>query len=460
MLLPSKRPPGRLKSLLVKPDFPCIVVTLLTMTLATLITAALVLRYATADSGYGTFSTSQGPVCIVPINHGGDSAPAIVSAFNRCGRNSAGRGTVVFQNTTYTIKTVMETLNLENVDIDLQGTLSWDNSNITYWLDNSTPKDQPGQHGAAWWFGGKNVNWIGHGYGTLNGNGQAWYDYNAGRSNLAGRPFHMMIKNTSNSLFQGLRFLNSQMWTMSIEYSNNVILEDIYINSTSTNGSPTLNTDGADIYYSDNIHFYKWVVVNGDDSISPKANSTNIHISNCTFYNGAGIAIGSVGQYAGQHEHIENVTATNIRFHNTKHTAYIKTWTGVPKGSPPNGGGGGLGYAKNLHFSDFHLDKSGTGGVFTITQCTAFNNENGDCDTSKFQLSNIVLENFVGSTESANIAQMQCSADAPCPGIEIRNVTLYNWKTGHNANQYLCSSVQNPTGFKCTGGISGEDHGW
>ncbi|KAK8221978.1 hypothetical protein M8818_000145 [Zalaria obscura] len=174
MLLPSKRPPGRLKSLLVKPDFPCIVVTLLTMTLATLITAALVLRYATADSGYGTFSTSQGPVCIVPINHGGDSAPAIVSAFNRCGRNSAGRGTVVFQNTTYTIKTVMETLNLENVDIDLQGTLSWDNSNITYWLDNSTPKDQPGQHGAAWWFGGKNVNWIGHGYGTLNGNGQAW----------------------------------------------------------------------------------------------------------------------------------------------------------------------------------------------------------------------------------------------------------------------------------------------
>lgn len=31
-----------------------------------------------------------------------------------------------------------------------------------------------------------------------------------------------------------------------------------------------------------------------------------------------------------------------------RYGAYIKTWTGNPTGYPPNGGGGGLGYAVRL----------------------------------------------------------------------------------------------------------------
>lgn len=49
--------------------------------------------------------------------------------------------------------------------------------------------------------------------------------------------------------------------------------------------------------YADNITFRNWIVDNGDDSISMKANSTNILIENCDFYTGLGIAIGSIGQY-------------------------------------------------------------------------------------------------------------------------------------------------------------------
>lgn len=33
----------------------------------------------------------------------------------------------------------------------------------------------------------------------------------------------------------------------------------------------------------------------------------------------------------------------NIKFINTLHTVYFKTWTGDQAGYPPNGGGGGLG---------------------------------------------------------------------------------------------------------------------
>jgi galacturan 1,4-alpha-galacturonidase len=92
------------------------------------------------------------------------------------------------------------------------------------------------------------------------------------------------------------------MWTMTIIKAANILLEDIYVNSTDTEhavdfGFSSLNTDGCDTVYADNITFRRWTVDNGDDSISLKANSTNILIEDCEFYTGLGVAIGSIGQY-------------------------------------------------------------------------------------------------------------------------------------------------------------------
>jgi len=117
--------------------------------------------------------SKSGPVCVVePAANGSDSAPAVIDAFQRCGHNNASeRGTVVFKNETYTIATVMNTTGLSNVDIDLRGTLSWDNSDIPYWLNHSLPVGYQNQS-SAWLFGGDNLRWDGYGYGTLDGNGQ------------------------------------------------------------------------------------------------------------------------------------------------------------------------------------------------------------------------------------------------------------------------------------------------
>lgn len=82
-----------------------------------------------------------------------------------------------------------------------------------------------------------------------------------------------------------------------------------------------------------------------------KGNSTNILIEDCKFYTGLGVAIGSIGQYEGVFETIENITVRNIEATNMRYGAYMKTWTGVSSGYPPNGGGGGLGYASNSEFS-------------------------------------------------------------------------------------------------------------
>lgn len=58
--------------------------------------------------------------CVVkPDPNGGDDAPAILDAFRDCGRN----GKVTFLNETYHVNSVMTTTGLENVEVDIKGTL-------------------------------------------------------------------------------------------------------------------------------------------------------------------------------------------------------------------------------------------------------------------------------------------------------------------------------------------------
>lgn len=60
-------------------------------------------------------------VCVVPAagNSSIDDTPAVLKAFDECGHG----GKILFENTTYHINSVMNTTGLENVEIDLRGTL-------------------------------------------------------------------------------------------------------------------------------------------------------------------------------------------------------------------------------------------------------------------------------------------------------------------------------------------------
>ncbi|KAG8727045.1 hypothetical protein FRC12_022853 [Ceratobasidium sp. 428] len=204
----------------------------------------------------------RGSQCILtPGGAGVDDSPAILNAFKQCGQN----GHIVFQNTTYHIEKVMNTTGLLNCVVDIKGTLLW-GTNISYWLNNSLPIGYQNQT-SAWFLGGTNLTVQGFGYGTLDGNGQKWYDYTKGVSNLAGRPHALTIWGTKKSLFQGLRFVQSQMWTMTVAHSEDVLLENIFVSSRSSNSNPARNTDGADTLASNRITFRGWEIDNGDDSI-------------------------------------------------------------------------------------------------------------------------------------------------------------------------------------------------
>lgn len=176
----------------------------------------------------------------------GDDAPAVIKAFHDCREDAH----IIFENTTYYIASVMNTTGLRNVDVEVKGTLEWNNSNIDYWLNNSLAIDFQNQS-SAWYFGGKDVHFYGHGYGTLNGNGQVWYLFNNATSNYPGRPQAITIAESTDCVIEGLNFIKSQMWTMTVSRSERILLQDIYVNNSCEPGIGTfpgcnVNTDGCD----------------------------------------------------------------------------------------------------------------------------------------------------------------------------------------------------------------------
>ncbi|KAL3471263.1 pectin lyase fold/virulence factor [Aspergillus californicus] len=413
------------------------------------LTKLILLTAATAVSA--SPSSPSRKTCIVPASgtNTTDDAPAILHALKRCGRG----GKVIFNPTTYYINSVLNTTWLQDVDIDIRGNLLW-STDIPYWLNNSLEVGYQNQS-TAWVLGGDNVRINGHGIGTFDGNGDYWYEWirkQANTSNYPGRPIALTLSGLTNSVVRGVNFLRSQMWTLAIIYSHHVEFDGILVNNTG-NRVDSSNTDGADTILSSHISFNNLTVYNGDDSISFKANSTDITLKNSHFYNGLGVAIGSIGQLNDQYETVERITVENVKFDNTLHAVYFKTWTDDQNGYPPNGGGGGLGYASDMLFKN--LKATGMrGSAVAISQCTRFSGAPGvgNCTNSQFQIRDLTIAGLEGTTKSSRVTSFQCSAVAPCTNIGMFGVDL-EFSNGTAAAEYLCGNVKDPRGFECTGDV-------
>lgn len=132
------------------------------------------------------------------------------------------------------------------------------------------------------------------------------------------------------------------------------------------------------------VTYLRWTYEGGDDAIAPKQNSTNIYVADFDIHRGSGIALGSIGQYPGQIEVLENFTARNVRLHGSQYGCRLKTFTGLQKGYPPNGGGGGIGHARNLTCEGFTMSDMAI-AAWSVNQKTAFDGQPGGSNTSLFQ---------------------------------------------------------------------------
>lgn len=164
--------------------------------------------------------------CVIPASKdGSDDSPAIRKAFDTCGRN----GKVVFQkDTTYSIQSVLQLHNLKNVQVDMFGTLEVWTCNISTgcpsyinWVQYSTDVRYWILHGSYYYFqnisiamefSGENIVIDGHGSGTIDGQGQVWYDLALGVGGLYGRPIPFCLRNVKNAVAKNFRILQSGKW--------------------------------------------------------------------------------------------------------------------------------------------------------------------------------------------------------------------------------------------------------
>jgi galacturan 1,4-alpha-galacturonidase len=84
-------------------------------------------------------------------------------------------------------------------------------TDTSYWLGASLDVGYQNQS-TAWILGGDNMRINGFGYGTIDGNGQTWYNLVKGISNYPRRPHGITFNGLTNSVVQGVRFVQSQMW--------------------------------------------------------------------------------------------------------------------------------------------------------------------------------------------------------------------------------------------------------
>ncbi|KAI0370532.1 pectin lyase-like protein [Pilatotrama ljubarskyi] len=374
--------------------------------------------------------------CKVPAIGGGeDDGPAINAAFKKCSSNSK-----IVLDMYYVVDTLLLTEGLDNVEIELSGTVQY-TPDIARWSPQSLYLTY--QNATTYWFlSGNNIHM--YGGGTIDGNGQVWWDtlnntHNAGTaggsSTTFARPIPLTVGNASNVVIENIREISSPFWNNFVYQSTNVTYKHINIRAVSYSSSPTANSDGWDIYRSSHVTISDSVVNNDDDCVSFKPNSTNIVVSNMWCNGSHGISVGSLGQYAGETDIVANVYVSNITMLNAQNGARIKVFGGNP--SPNSTVGGGTGYVKNITFKDFHVEN--VENPILINQC--YSTPANVCAQypSNLSISDVHYINVHGTsagTQGGVVVDLECSQT--CQDITAKKTHL---TSPNGTTTYVCRNI-------------------
>ncbi|KAI0600452.1 glycoside hydrolase family 28 protein [Biscogniauxia sp. FL1348] len=374
--------------------------------------------------------TITGSTCTVtPLGDGGDDTGQILAAFGACGQD----GTVVLTEGEFNVGRVMETTGLRNVDVEVHGTLRW-SGDVAYWLRSSLPVEFAGRS-TAWKLGGDGIRLRGFGRATFDGNGQLWYDQNRNQGNQVGRPISLTLWHATNVLVDGISWRQSQFWHTFVAYSENVTMTNLDMNSTSNSQWSTVNTDGVDTWNSKNVYISNWTVTCGDDCISMKGNSSNIHVTNVHCYESGCAVIGSMGSSASQPDYVSDVVFDNVTCTHSSNAAWIKTYAA------------GGGHVRNVTFANFAFDD--VNQPIYVTPCIYTGQ---GCDASRLPITDVRWVNVSGTSRYNVAAAIHCSAAAPCARLAFENVTITPRDGGNAPLKYLCANIQDQdaSGIPCT----------
>ncbi|OAA55264.1 exopolygalacturonase [Niveomyces insectorum RCEF 264] len=393
---------------------------------------------------------ARSQVCYVETHDDGvtDDSAYILYALHTC--NDGGH--VVFsEGRTFVVGTAMDWTFLKHIDIDIQGTISftddtayWQASSFRFVYQNIT---------SFFLLGGEDV-WI-YGGGTLNGNGQAWYDLHA-KDVYTLRPTLIGIDGLKESIISNLQLQSSPMYYSFVANASNVVFSGINISGASTSKVKAKNTDGWDTYRSTDVTIMNSVIQNGDDCVSFKPNSTHILVQSLDCTGSHGISVGSLGQYAGTFDIVEHVYVANVSMHRASDGARIKVWPNTPSAlSGDLQGGGGGGRVDNITYDGMLVDR--VDYAIEITQCYGQKNlALCTAHPSPLTIRNIVFRNFRGTTSAKYapaIAAFACSSTAVCGSISAVDIDVVSPTGTHEA--YCLDQDEAQLNVTCTDSYKG-----
>ncbi|KAL5718970.1 hypothetical protein ACHQM5_011816 [Ranunculus cassubicifolius] len=188
--------------------------------------------------------------------------------------------------------------------------------------------------------------------GTIDGQGEVWWNMWRQRTLQYTRPNLVEFMNSRNILINNVIFQNSPFWNIHPVYSSNIVIQ--YVTILAPTDSP--NTDGIDPDSSSHVCIEDSYISTGDDLVAIKSGwdeygikygqkSHDITIRRITGSSPfAGIAIGS--ETSGG---VENILAEHITLFNMGLGIHIKT----------NSGRGGV--IKNITISNVYMENARTG---------------------------------------------------------------------------------------------------
>ena len=275
--------------------------------------------------------------------NGGDASDLLLDGLKKANN---GGNLHLPKGETYMIGKPLDLTFLNDIQIQLDGVIKF-TDDTPFW--QKAAFRHPFQNSIMFWkLGGKNIKIFGT--GTLDGNGQRWWNEFSGKeildsTNTYLRPILFYAENATGLEIEGIHFKDWPCWTTFVVTSKNVAFRDVVCTAESTKASVLpKNTDFFDSLNVEHVTVERaWVNI-GDDCFSPKSNATDIHV-NTMYCNGThGQSMGSVGQYAGEKSFIKDVVIENVWLLNGQHGARLKTWAGPDVG---------YGFIDNVTFRNF-----------------------------------------------------------------------------------------------------------
>ncbi|KAK7750781.1 hypothetical protein SLS62_007333 [Diatrype stigma] len=326
-----------------------------------------------------------------------DDAPQILDAFDQCNDG----GTIVFDGS-YLIGSPLDLTFLKHVDIVITGEIHFDDSDIYYWAENSFKFAFQNQS-TFWKIGGEDVNIYGdltNDKSVIDGHGEPYWVESHINSTLL-RPMLLAIDGLQGGTMSNLRMRNPPNWFNIIANSTDILISNMDLRATSENGTKISNADGWDTYRSDGVVIQDSYIINTDGkstylSVGQLKGFTNVVVQNLDCTGSHGISIGSLGQYKGETDIVENLYIYNITMANASDGARIKVWPGIEsKFQDLLNGGGGLGHVRNVTYDVFHHHNNDR--AITITQCYGQDNQTLCTEfPANLTIEDITMRNFDG----------------------------------------------------------------